>query len=868
MADSQASPVAGLPAGALPALLELLPGGVVYYLPQYDAAGAVVDFRFAYLNPAAQRMLALPAQPAASFLEQWPGSGASGAWVFYQTAFGAEAPAERVELYQADGYDYHLTIQARRLAAGLLVHFTSSSEPVRAAAEASLLATQAREQQVATALQQAEQQYARLARTLGQVPAAVATLSGPEHRFAYFNERYQAISAGRVVLGLSVAEVFPEVVAQGFIGLLDQVYTTGQPYVSLDTPIQLYDAATGYPAPHYLDFVYQPITGEQGQGILVFVLDVTEKLVARQQVQTQERRTNRLNEELQAANAEILANNTILARTQAELYELNGALEARVAERTQELAAALAEAEHQREQLRTQQSLLSQVLGQMPAYIGLMSGPEHRFSYYNEPFTELLNGTPELGVPMAQALPHLMAQGFGILLDQVYTTGETYVGQELPTQINQPTGPPLLRYFDFSYRALRDGAGRVNGILGFAVDVSEQVRARQAHEAQQRLVQQLVQQSPAAVASYEGPAHRLAFFNEPYQQLVGRPLTLDQTVRELFPDLAAQGFFELLDQVYQQGEAVARNEALVQFWDPQTGQLTPQYVNVRYQPLLDTEGQPTGVLVTGVLVTEQVLARQQVQALNEALTATNNVLAATNGQLMRTNVDLDTFIYTASHDLKAPITNIEAILLALREHLPAAVRQEELVAHLLDLLGSTASRFQATIAQLTDISKQQQVPAGPAEAVPLADLLAEVCLDLAPAIAEAQAQLTVDIAPELLVYFLPKTVRSVVYNLLSNALKYRQPQQPLRVVVQAAQAEGGVVLTVQDNGLGLTPTQQGRLFGLFQRLHTHVEGTGVGLYLIKRLLENGNGTITVRSQEGIGSTFTVTFPHYLIPSLR
>ena len=736
MADSQASPVAGLPAGALPALLELLPGGVVYYLPQYDAAGAVVDFRFAYLNPAAQRMLALPAQPAASFLEQWPGSGASGAWGFYQAAFGAEASAERVELYQADGYDYHLTIQARRLAAGLLVHFTSSSEQVRAAAEASLLATQAREQ-VATALQQAEQQYALLARTLGQVPAAVATLSGPEHRFAYFNERYQALSAGRVVLGLSVAEVFPEVVAQGFIGLLDQVYTTGQPYVSLDTPIQLYDAATGYPAPRYLDFVYQPITDEQGQGILVFVLDVTEKLVARQQVQTQERRTNRLNEELQAANAEILANNTILARTQAELHELNGALEARVAERTQELATALAEAEHQREQLRTQQSLLNQVLGQMPAYIGLMSGPEHRFSYYNEPFTELLNGTPELGVPMAQALPHLMAQGFGTLLDQVYTTGETYVGQELPTQINQPTGPPLLRYFDFSYRALRDGAGRVNGILGFAVDVSEQVQAR-----------------------------------------------------------------------------------------------------------------------------------QQVQALNEALTATNNVLAATNGQLMRTNVDLDTFIYTASHDLKAPITNIEAILLALREHLPAAVRQEELVAHLLDLLGSTASRFQATIAQLTDISKQQQVHAGPAEAVPLADLLAEVGLDLAPAIAEAQAQLTVDIAPGLLVYFLPKTVRSVVYNLLSNALKYRQPQQPLRVVVQAAQTEEGVVLTVQDNGLGLTPTQQGRLFGLFQRLHTHVEGTGVGLYLIKRLLENGNGTITVRSQEGIGSTFTVTFPHYLIPSLR
>jgi signal transduction histidine kinase len=65
---------------------------------------------------------------------------------------------------------------------------------------------------------------------------------------------------------------------------------------------------------------------------------------------------------------------------------------------------------------------------------------------------------------------------------------------------------------------------------------------------------------------------------------------------------------------------------------------------------------------------------------------------------------------------------------------------------------------------------------------------------------------------------------------------------------------------VQDNGLGMSEVQQRQLFGLFQRLHTHVEGTGVGLYITKRMLENAGGTVQVQSQPDAGTTFTVTFP--------
>ena len=223
-------------------------------------------------------------------------------------------------------------------------------------------------------------------------------------------------------------------------------------------------------------------------------------------------------------------------------------------------------------------------------------------------------------------------------------------------------------------------------------------------------------------------------------------------------------------------------------------------------------------------------------------------------------MELDTFVYTASHDLKAPITNIEGIVLALRDTLPAAVQQNEMVAHLLDLLNQTVARFQVTITQLTDISRLQLAHTGLAEPVELARVVEDVRLDLAPALVAAGTQLTVEVAPELVVSFSPANLRSIVYNLLSNGAKYRAFDRPSLVRIHAEQTATSVVLTVQDNGLGMSQVQQRQLFGLFQRLHTHVEGTGVGLYITKRLIENAGGTIAVQSQPDAGTTFTVTFP--------
>ena len=93
-----------------------------------------------------------------------------------------------------------------------------------------------------------------------------------------------------------------------------------------------------------------------------------------------------------------------------------------------------------------------------------------------------------------------------------------------------------------------------------------------------------------------------------------------------------------------------------------------------------------------------------------------------------------------------------------------------------------------------------------------------------------------------------------------SGLEYRDPARRAQVRVRAEAQPAGVVLTVQDNGLGLSESQQQHLFLAFERLHTHVAGTGVGLYMIKRLIENAGASIAVTSAPGVGSTFTVTFP--------
>lgn len=203
------------------------------------------------------------------------------------------------------------------------------------------------------------------------------------------------------------------------------------------------------------------------------------------------------------------------------------------------------------------------------------------------------------------------------------------------------------------------------------------------------------------------------------------------------------------------------------------------------------------------------------------------------------------FFYTASHDLRAPIANIEGLLVDLREELPAPVLQGPMVSQGLVLMQSAVGRFQQTIGHLTNIAQLQRPEA--VETANLAELIEDVQLDLSPLIEAAAATLTVTIIGCEKVPVAPKTVRSTVYNLLSNAIKYRFPDLPIQVQLRGYCLASSVTLEVEDNGLELSSAQQSSLFQMFCRLHTHVEGSGVGLYMVKRLIENVGAPSALRA---------------------
>jgi signal transduction histidine kinase len=1005
----------------LPALLDLSLTGIVAYTPLTDPSGAVIDLAFAYLNPAAQHILGLPARPAATYLAQFPASLANGAFAFHRDALLATEPQYTEHHYQADGYDNYFRVAARRVGSGLLVSFTDTNDHPRSVVEDALRASQAREQQ---ARAEAERQQALLHHVLMQAPAMICIFEGPDHRFQLVNGPYQALVGERPLLGQPIAEAMPELAGQPIFELLDRVYRTGEPFLATEMLVQL-DHDNSRPAAldeRYYNFTYQARRDLQGQidGILVFAYEVTAQVQARrlvedtaselaelnQQLDTSNEELAATNEELLSSNEEFLTNNTELARTQLALRQLNEELEARVAARSREVQAALREAEQQREHLRTQQRLLRQILGQVPAAIATLAGPEHRYSYFNDNYLALTEGRAQLAQPVAVVLPELAQQGFVKLLDQVLATGQPYIGTEAPLLLHDAaTGQLTQRYIDFVYQPISDDQGQVQNILVFLVDATDKVLARQQatalqaellvaaqRQAQEREnLYQIFEQTPAVIGLLRGPEHRIDYINPAFQALYAGRALLGVPLAAAQPEAANQGFVALLDGVYRTGETyfgteqpllvaaqagqaaemrffnftyqayreqgevvgisvftydvtaqvLARREADQQrellhtlFMDapapiaildgpshvyqlvnpayqlifpgralagrpvlealpeladtavpellrrvyttgePFVAQELPLglarhdgdalqllYFNFTYQPRYNAHGQIDGILVFAYEVTEQVRARQSVEENSQQTQALADELATANQRLRRTNADLDTFVYTASHDLKAPIANLEGLFTALREQLPPEALQAPLVPRLLQMMDGAVQRFRDTLTHLTDVSKLQPDDDGaPAEVVDLAALVRAVRLDLAADLEAAGATLTIDLAGSPSVRFSPKNLRSIIYNLLSNAVKYRDLARPAQVQLRARRAAGQLVLEVQDNGLGLDDSQQSKLFGMFRRLHTHVEGTGVGLYMVKRLVENAGGRIHVASQPGVGSIFSVSLP--------
>jgi two-component system, chemotaxis family, CheB/CheR fusion protein len=248
--------------------------------------------------------------------------------------------------------------------------------------------------------------------------------------------------------------------------------------------------------------------------------------------------------------------------------------------------------------------------------------------------------------------------------------------------------------------------------------------------------------------------------------------------------------------------------------------------------------------------------RQQDNKIDGVIITFNDIteIKKVQDKLSRINDDHKTFIYTVSHDLRGPLSNLKTFISLLKEEIDPESKD---LLELVSMTDKSIGNLNMIIRELTDVVKIENEIDEP-QRVDLKSLLLEVELSLKDKFVNSISKITYDLKePEI--QFSKKNLRSILFNILSNAMKYRSPDRELEVNIRTEKSDDYILLTIQDNGLGIAESEINKVFDVFHRAHHHVEGVGVGLYLVKKILTNADGDIQVESEVGKGSSFKVYF---------
>lgn len=251
-------------------------------------------------------------------------------------------------------------------------------------------------------------------------------------------------------------------------------------------------------------------------------------------------------------------------------------------------------------------------------------------------------------------------------------------------------------------------------------------------------------------------------------------------------------------------------------------------------------------------------ANEELRASHEEVLAGIEELNVSNQKLLSINADLDNFIYTASHDLKSPISNIEGLMYMLKNKMKGNGWEDETTAKIIEMINVSIKRFRETISDLTEVAKVGKESAH-TDIINIKELISDVQNDLFINVLQSNAEIKIDVNPEIAISFSRKNLKSIIYNLLSNAIKYCHPDRTPMVQISLLEDSDYYVLSYKDNGIGMDTSDKSKIFGLFKRLHTHVEGTGIGLYIVKKIIEDAGGKIELESKVGEGTTFWIYF---------
>lgn len=266
-------------------------------------------------------------------------------------------------------------------------------------------------------------------------------------------------------------------------------------------------------------------------------------------------------------------------------------------------------------------------------------------------------------------------------------------------------------------------------------------------------------------------------------------------------------------------------------------------------------------------ITEQVTAIQKIEALvaerTKELAQANETLQNINKELQRSNQHLEEFAHAASHDLKEPVRKIHFFTNHLKEQLITHLTEAEILSF--NRIENASERMRNLIDDLLLYSQVSQRP-HQMEDVFLNQQVQNVLVDLELDIEEKNAVIDVEKLPVVKGY--RRQVQQMFQNLISNALKYSRTDVPPVIKITANEIsinnKDYHLISIEDNGIGFDPKYADKIFQMFTRLHGKAEysGTGVGLSIVKKVVENHNGFIKAESSPGEGSVFKIYLPAF------
>ncbi|MDY0963721.1 hybrid sensor histidine kinase/response regulator [Massilia sp. CFBP9026] len=395
-------------------------------------------------------------------------------------------------------------------------------------------------------------------------------------------------------------------------------------------------------------------------------------------------------------------------------------------------------------------------------------------------------------------------------------------------------------WFRFSYSPVRDEDGTVAGMFCACVEMTGEVLAQRYREEENERLVTLFEQAPGIIAVLRGPDHVFELTNRSYLQLVGHRALVGKAVRDALPEVKGQGFFELLDHVYQTGQPFVGHAVPLRVQRDRDAPLEERFIDFVYQPIHDQHGKVSGIFVEG----SDVTARKHIE-----------------DELRAANRQKDQFLAMLAHELRnplAPITTAAQLLQRGQMDAPGIQRASDIIArqaqHMTSLVNDLLDVSRVTRGQVT-ITR---------EALEVREIVGAAVEQVRPLMDARGHELHCEIASGALRVEGDRTrLVQVVSNILNNAAKYTTPGGC--IVLSARIEAGDVRVAVRDNGQGIDPPILPYIFDLFIQAERTPDrsqgGLGLGLALVKSLAVLHGGRVEAHSEGlGKGSEFVVYLP--------